>query len=159
MQYSIGLQDPYSDSAKWVIILAGMLIAAGCMFLFFLINRRRSRDQAAEAVQVNADPQPEYQRIKYETLHQLDDIEKNYRSGRMSVRETSCKISFSVRSFITSMTGGNAVCKTLSELQGWNRPELTMLIRKLYGAQFTVVSSSDAGDYFRDARKLVEKWK
>ena len=162
MQYSIGLQDPYSDSVRWMIILAVLSAAAAGILIICFINRKQYKKQIREVpvpVRNNVQAQPQPYNIMAETLQQLDAIERAYRSGQITVRETCCRISFLVRSYISGMTGGDAVCRTLSEIQHWNRPELTRLLQKLYGAQFSAVSAADAGEYFRDARKLVQTWR
>lgn len=163
MDYSIKLQDPYSDSIKWALLLLGILLAAAFfLVLFWWMNARSARTQKENSQPSQAPqsvPSASAEQLKNAALTELMEIENSYCMKKLNVREASMRISLTVRSYLASVTDGNADCRTLSELAGWKKPELTRLIGFLYGAEFSEMSSADAQALFRDARKLVAQWK
>ena len=169
--FTVELQPPFSFWTGWLAAGLVLLVAAAVLwFVFWRRLRDRLRDPAA--LQIRRPSEADMMRIRQQALAELTDLEKEYRVGRVSVRETSQRLSGLVRGFVGDMTGIPVQEYTLSDIRRLRMPVLTALVQEYYVPEFAdydETSGLDAGgrgisremvlqSLFR-TRKAIERWR
>lgn len=169
--FTVELQPPFSFWTGWFVCGLVLLAAAAVLWSVFRWTlRNRLRDPSSPQIRRPADA--DMIKIRQRALTELTDLEKEYRDGRISVRETSQRLSGLVRGFVGDVTGIPVQEYTLSDIRRLRMPVLTALVQEYYVPEFAdydETSGRNAGrcgitreavlqSLFR-TRKAIERWR
>ncbi len=133
--FTVELQPSFSFWAGW--LAAGIALTAAAVILWAAFHRYLRKyllpDGAAARFRLSA---AETAVIRQKALRELEVLEREYREGSLTARETSQKLSVLVREFAGSMTGMSLLGYTLSDIRHLRMPALTGLVEACYVPEF-----------------------
>ncbi|MBQ6469169.1 MAG: hypothetical protein IJJ50_03845 [Lachnospiraceae bacterium] len=155
MKYSVVLQDPFDYAILWIEIGAGLILAAGLVWLLLHLPEIKAQNwreiPLVRRVRI-------YFRKKKHTKN-VRRIEKEFAEHKIDGRNAYQQISKEVRQFAQAATGVPIESLVYSELVMMNYPELTNLIGQLYVPEFAVYSQADVAGIIRRSKELIKKWR
>ncbi|MBO4926886.1 MAG: hypothetical protein J5379_01355 [Clostridiales bacterium] len=156
---TVDLQDPFSYSyLPIVLVIALILLSVVLLLTFFLIRRKmKTPVKQKEAKPVVFKPKS-LNDARREYLEKINEIERQYNSGKLDVRGTHQELSAVVRMFVHDMTGINAQNFSLQELKSQNVHQISQLIEEFYAPEFAERTDKETNDSIRDAREVISTW-
>ena len=169
--FTVELQPPFSFWTGWLVTGLVLITAAAALYALF---RWRLRDLLRDpaAPQIHRPSERDLTRFRQRALAELADMEKEYRDGGLSARETSQRLSSLVRGFVGDVTGISLQECTLRDIRRLRIPVLTGLVQEYYVPEFAdydEVSGDTAGSrgISRESvlqsllrtRKAIERWR
>lgn len=157
MPITVELQDMFSYSflpAAIAVVLAAIIGVAG--LLVFLLKKKVKQPEKAEHSPVVKPVSGDQVREKYYAV--INDLETEYRSGRMSNREAFQELSRIVRYFVYEMTGIRVHHNTLAEIKKLDMPGLYAVIEECYAPEFSMDKDGNIYDTMNKARMVIKEW-
>lgn len=157
MPITVELQDMFSYSLLLVaiaVVLVAIIGVAG--LLVFLLKKKVKQPEKAEPSPVVKPVTGDQVKEKYYVV--INDLETEYRKGRMSNREAYQELSRLVRHFVYEMTGIKVHHNTLDEIQKLNMPGLYAVIEECYAPEFSVDKDGNIYDTMNKARMVIKEW-
>ncbi len=157
MKTSVELQEPFRYMPVWLIIAIACVLV--CIFLqvFFRLRYKGMLRKEKELKVVKPRPEALVNK-KRRYLRELDRLEQNVASGRISVRDGFQRMSVVIRLFVYEATRIRVQDYTLSEIRTLNMPALTQLVAEYYEPEFAEYSVTDIRQSLYKTRRVIEAW-
>ncbi len=159
MKTSVSLQDPYQFMFWWLIIAVVAVIIAVLLHIFVkkkLKHLLKKKDDNRPRIEK---PKPgDLVTAKRKYLGELDKLERDVMSQKITVRHGYQKMSRIIRLFVHDVTRIRVQDYTLSEISEIGIPALTMLVTEYYEPEFAKYSQADIRASMRRTREVISTW-
>ena len=159
MQTTIKLQEPFTYSPTYLIIVIVVIIAL-TIYLRYLKKAKEASIQKEKNVKTI--PEKNIKNlpvIKDKYLKQFKDIEDKYINGKIELRKAYQLISEKIRLFVFEVTDITTQNYSLAEIKKINIPELYELIEEYYEPEFASKTTGDFNSSINKARRVINEWK
>ena len=143
MKYSIDLQAPFEFPLYWYAVGLGLIVLS--VLLRFLMNQTSALRSPMRL-----------DRLRRQTLSNINEISRAYKSGELDTRGVHQKMSLQVRQFVQEATGWRTESMTYDEMASLAKPELGNLIKEYTEPEFSYRSEADSKAAIENGQKLVE---
>ena len=157
MKPSVELQGPFSYMIIWVI-LAAVLIALVVFLQLYLRKKFGERLKKQEKQEEKKKTRKTLPQIKKKYLKQLDKLDYQLKSNKLTIRQAYQAMSDILRSFVTEASGTMVTSLSLREIRKLNRRELTMLVEEYYEPEFAMRTMANVMQSMNTTRRVMEQW-
>ena len=133
--FTVELQPPFSFRTA-MLVCGLLLLAAGIILWAVFRYRLRDRLRRPDAPVIRRPTEAEMAGIRRNFLNELTELEREFGSGKIRVRETYQRLSDLIRRFVGEMTGIHLQEYTLSDIRKLRMPVLTNLVQEYYVPEF-----------------------
>lgn len=158
MQTSIKLQEPFTYSVIFVVIITGFVLAMTAYLIYINIIKKKVK---VEKNNLKVIPEKNIKNvpvIKNKYLEQLNSIEYKYTNNMIDLRKAYQLISESIRMFVFEITDITTQNYSLNELKRLNIPNLYDLIKEYYEPEFASKSVGDFEVSIEKSRRIIKEW-
>lgn len=159
MQTSIKLQEPFTYSVIFVVIITGFVLAMTAYLIYINIIKKKVK---VEKNNLKVIPEKNIKNvpvIKNKYLEQLNSIEYKYTNNMIDLRKTYQLISESIRMFVFEITDITTQNYSLNEIKRLNIPNLYDLIKEYYEPEFASKSVGDFEVSIEKSRRIIKEWR
>ena len=157
MKTSVELQDTFSYMPIW-LILAILLLAAVIFVQVFFRVRFGDRLKRPKKIKIKKPSPKTLMQIKQTYMGEMNRIEGELRSGRITIRKAYNDMSKCIRNFVFEATGIPVDKYTLAEIKKVNIPALTQLVSEYYEPEFARFTYADINQSIYKTRKVLDLW-
>ena len=158
MPITIELQNMYNYSI-WIVLVAIVLVLLVGVLGIFLLKKSKQPVVVKEVPKAEPEPAPvPKETIKQKYSREIDELEKQYRDGKIGNRKAYQKLSVILRKFVHELTGVKVHNYTLTEINKANMPDLSAIIDDCYAPEFSVDKDGDFYNTMNKARMVIEQW-
>ena len=157
MQTNIKLQEPFTYSKIFLIMIIVLVLAITCYLIYFYKKKKIVKKENIIKVIPNKNIK-DIPVIKNKYIEQLESIEYKYMNEMIDLRKAYQLISESVRMFIFEVTDITTQNYSLIEIKKLNIPRLYELIEEYYEPEFASKSSGNFESAINKARRIVREW-
>lgn len=158
MPITVELQNMYNYSI-WIVLAAIVVVLiVGVLGIIFL---KKSKKPVVVKEVPKQEPRPvpvPQETIKQKYARAIDELEKQYRDGKISNRKAYQRLSVILRKFVHELTGVKVHNYTLMEINQANMPNLSEIIDDCYAPEFSVDKDGDFYNTMNKARMVIEQW-
>ena len=156
MSVTVELQEMFSYSP--LVFL--MLIVLGIVGVLLWIGRRKGKsvEQQIEYMPVQEVKPLSTEQVKGKYMTLINELEKQYGSGRMSEKEAYQELSGIIRRFVYEMTGIKVHHSTLEEIRRMNMPNVYGIIEECYAPEFSQDKNGNIYNTINKARMVIGEW-
>lgn len=160
----LGAAEPYPPvgySGWWVALGVVALTAVVLLLAWALLPRRRPRRRLPGRPRRSGGRRAgrvELVALRRAHLAQIDQVEQDWRAGRLGTRHAHQRLSTVVRAYAGSAAGVPAGSMTSSDLDASGLPEVSATVRGYYPGEFDLPGTGDVGSAASLARELVGSW-
>lgn len=158
MQTSIELQALYNYSLWPLVIFFSIFIIMTTVIITNVIKRKKSAKHKQSSVVIPEKNEKNIPVIKNKYIEQLNDIEKDYKNEKITLRMAYQRISETVRFFVFEVTDISTQNFSLAEIKKTAIPGLYEVIEEYYEPEFASKSIGDFDDAINKARRIVNEW-
>lgn len=158
MQTSIKLQEPFTYSVIFVVIITGFVLAMTAYLIYINIIKKKVK---VEKNNLKVIPEKNIKNvpvIKNKYLEQLNSIEYKYTNNMIDLRKAYQLISESIRMFVFEITDITTQNYSLNEIKRLNIPNLYDLIKEYYEPEFASKSVGDFEVSIEKSRRIIKEW-
>ena len=157
MQTSVKLQEMMSYSLVIAIIAAVLVIVPVVIFVVIKLTKFKPKKRVKKVV---AKPKKKYDpaTLKQMYLDKVREIEAQYASGVIDMRQAHILLSQCVREYCEEASSVPANALTLREIEKLNKPTLYNLIKEFYEPEFAYDSDKDIKASFTRAAEVIRTW-
>lgn len=159
MNTTVSLQDAFSY-ALWPIIVLGsaLFIIASILVGLHFYRKYKHRKPKPKPVKVVA-KQVNIQALKAKYLRELEKLEHEFSTEKITLRQAYQQISVVIRRFVFEATGIKVQNYTLDEIKTAHMPSLEALVAEYYSPEFAKQSKGDFMESLGKTKKVIEQWK
>lgn len=156
MSVTVELQDMFSYSPLFLLVL----VVLGIIGVLLWIRRRKGKpiEQQIENVPVQEVKPLSTDQVKGKYMTLINELEKQYGSGRMSEKEAYQELSGMIRRFVYEMTGIKVHHSTLEDIRRMNMPNVSGLIEECYAPEFSQDKNGNIYNTINKARMVIREW-
>lgn len=164
MPITVELQDMFSYSFWLTAGTTVLVLLIGIIGLIvFIKTRNKKKTVVAKQAPVQM-KQPKGKPVSGEQIKQkycvmIDELENQYRGGKLSNRKAYQELSVIVRRFVYEVTGVEVPNFTLEEINRLNMPSLYSLIAECYTPEFSVDKDGNIYDTMNKTRTVIKEWR
>lgn len=144
----------YEYFVVYLLIGFGFLALIAAWYVFVV---RFSRTRLPRPVIATARPR-ELRRLQQKYLSLIDEVDSEFRAGRLSERGLASRLSLLLRFFAHESSGVDAQVMTLTDLRSARLPEVTGAVEQFYPPAFREQHEGDPGAAVATAREVVTTW-
>jgi hypothetical protein len=145
----------YEHFVLYLLIGAG-LVALIVAWYVFVVRFSRTRVPRPAVVRRPSRADLRQLRVRYASL--IDEVEAEYRAGRLAERAVNGRLSLLVRFFASEASGVDAQVMTLQDLRTASIPQVTGAVEGYYPPAFQQAYSGDPAAAVARAREVVTTW-
>lgn len=157
MKPSVELQGPFSFMIVWVILAIVLILIVVFLQVYF---RKKFGDRLLKQgkKEEKKKPRKTLPQIKRKYIRQLEKLEYQLKSGKLSIRQSYQAMSDIFRSFVYEASGMRVTSLSLKEIRKLNRRELTELVAEYYEPEFAMRTTADVMKSMSKTRRVMEQW-
>lgn len=156
MEFSVKMQPAMMMGIVWIVVGAVLL---GIAVALFVLTRLFAK---ARPVKKERPPEPkkptDYFYIRREAIHSIDKISLDLKKNKIDVRESYQRLSMTMRTFVSDMTGREVTNLTLSEIKEMGFGSLSQVITGYYEPEFALKTTADFESSAEVARRMIQTW-
>ncbi|GAA4666012.1 hypothetical protein [Frondihabitans cladoniiphilus] len=147
-----------SQYTWWVVylVVGVVLVAAVIAWYVFAVRFSRTRLPPADRRPNPKKSDPQQLQAKYSGL--IDEVEAEWRAGRLDDRATHSRLSLLLRFFAFESSGVDAHVMTLADLQRSPLPQVAGAVGEYYPPAFRADQPGDPAHALETARLVVRSW-
>lgn len=164
MPITVELQDMFSYSFWLTAGMTVLVMLIGIIGLVVFLNRKNKKKAVAPKPAPVQGEQPQLKQVSGEQIKQkycamIDELENQYRGGKVSNRKAYQELSVIVRQFVYELTGVKVHNFTLDEINRLDMPSLYTLIAECYTPEFSVDKDGNIYDTMNKTRMVIKEWR
>ena len=154
---SVELQKPFSYMLIW-LIMAIIFIAAVIFLQIFFRKKFGDKLKRPKKIKIKKPKPKTLLEIKTKYMGQLDIIEDDLRTRKISIRQAYNQMSKCIREFVFEATGIPVDKYSLLEIRSVGIPALTQLVSEYYEPEFARFTYADINQSIFKTRKVMQLW-
>ena len=158
MPITVELQDMFSYSLLRVALAVALSVGLNVIGIIDFMSKKKPKNQQEVIMPTPVTKPVSGNQVKEKYCHLLDDLETEYRGGKVSNRKAYQELSRVVRQFVYEMTGIKVHHNTLDEIKRLNMPNLYAVIEECYAPEFSVDKDGSIYDTMNKARMVIKEW-
>ena len=155
MQSQVNLQDPFSYSISYIVVFIILLLVFVAIFVSLVILKTIKKKKPIKQV-VNTPI--DVNTIKNKYILELNSLEKQFDSNKVTNRNAYILLSGTIRNFIYEVTNIKVQNYTLREVDRLNIPVLTELMNEYYKPEFDYDDEGNLKNSINKTREVIKKW-
>lgn len=146
----------YEPAPLWIALGFGALLGLLYFVIFWLTRRKpqKTLQTLAPAPPVTVD----LNALKQQYLHDIDRVDKAYRSRELKARYAHQALSRLLKAFVTEAVHMPVKTMTLADLKKTRHQTLAAAIEASYEPEFAAIESGSVEKAVQTARKVVSEW-
>ncbi len=157
MKTSVELQDTFSYMPIWLILVFVFVAVVLFLQIFFRV-KLGDKLKWPKKIRVKKPSPKTLGEIKLKYLGDMNSIEDDLRSGKITIRKAYNRMSACIRGFTFEATGIPVDKYTLAEIKKVGIPALTQLVSEYYEPEFARFTYADINQSIYKTRKVLELW-
>lgn len=157
MNTTVSLQKSFSYALLPVIIL-GVMAILGIVFLIIIPVLKKKHLEKKSKLHIKKVRPVNVEKLKAKYIAELEKIQSDFSSDKISTRHAYHRISACVRGFVHGVTGIRVQNATLADIKTLNMPLLETLIEEYYEPEFASKSEGDVNSSITKTKRVIEEW-